>query len=94
MARVWGPLASVVSAGQAAFLPGCGISDNVQLLQLLPDLLRLRGHDGFVTFRDFFKAYDAVDWGFIAAVLERLGSGAGFLAWVQCRWARRGHVPW
>ncbi len=64
VARVRGRLASMLAAGQAAFLPGRRISDNAQLPQLLPDLRHLRGCHGAIALP---HACDTVGLGLITA---------------------------
>jgi hypothetical protein len=76
-------LDSVLGPEQTAFIPGRRIDDNILLLQLLPHYLRLRQQHAVVAFLDFHKAYDTVDRGFLASVMEAVGVGPAFLAWFR-----------
>lgn len=74
---------ATIDPEQTAFLLSRRIGDNIWLLQLLPELLRVDGRPGVAVFLDFYKAYDTVDRPFLLACLETLGVGPGFLRWAQ-----------
>jgi hypothetical protein len=83
-ARLIPVLGQVIEREQTAFLHHRRISDNVLLLQFLPEMFRSRWtYTTVVAFLDFYKAYDTLDRPFLMACLEALGVGGGFLAWVQ-----------
>ena len=78
-----GVLGSVISPAQTAFLPGRRMGSTVQLLQLLPPLLRAQHAEAVLVFMDFAKAYDTVDRSFLLQVMGAMGAGGGMAAWVR-----------
>jgi hypothetical protein len=52
---------AAIDPAQTAFLSSRRIADNVWLLQLLPELLRVDWRSALAVFLDFYKAYDTVD---------------------------------
>ena len=76
-------LPKVIGPEQTAFIKGRSIGDSIHLLQLLPHLLAREGRWAMAVFCDFRKAYDTVDRAFLLSILQRLGVGPGFLAWVR-----------
>ena len=76
-------LPKVIGPEQTAFIKGRSIGDSIHLLQLLPHMLAREKRWALAVFCDFRKAYDTVDRAFLLSILERLGAGAGFLAWLR-----------
>lgn len=78
-------LGMVIGREQAAFLPGRCIGDNIQLLRLLPHVLRqqLHARPAAVAFLDFHKAYDTVDRSFLFACMHALGLGPKIVGWAR-----------
>lgn len=81
-------LPSIISETQTAFVRGRAISDNVLITH--ETLHYLRGltatkHCSMAVKTDMSKAYDRLEWDFIAAVLERMGFHAKWINWIlQC----------
>jgi len=69
-------LDSIISSAQSAFIPGRSIIDNILIAyETTHSLNRHKGREGgFRALKvDMSKAYDRVEWGFLYAVLEKLG---------------------
>lgn len=81
--RLGPALGKAVGREQCAFLPGRRIGEAIQLLQLLPDLLRREGREAVVAFTDFSKAYDTVSRPFLFEAMEAMGAGPGLLKWAK-----------
>ncbi|KAG1652157.1 hypothetical protein FOA52_010257 [Chlamydomonas sp. UWO 241] len=88
-ARLAPLLARSIPPEQTAFLPGRLIGDNLAMLQLLPDWLRLCGERhglpaaATLACLDFRKAYDTVSRPFLLAVMEAVGAGPGLIGWAK-----------
>lgn len=76
-------LSEIIPFDQSAFLPGRSIGSNVRFLRTLPHLLAQQQRSAIVAFLDFAKAYDTIDRPFLFAVMDAMGVGPGFLAWVR-----------
>jgi hypothetical protein len=83
VARLDGPLASVLDVTQTAFAPGRWIGDNV--LCHLEEIAQLQESDlpGCIVFLDWEKAYDRVVRGWLFAVLRRMGFPQLAVSWVR-----------
>ena len=76
-------LDDVIAPEQSAFLAGRSIGENIQLMQLLPDLLPGTPlHAAAVALLDFYKAYDTLDRPFLLQLMEAMAVPAAFRAWV------------
>lgn len=80
--RLLACVGTVVAPTQAGYVPGRHIGSNVLALQLLPHHLAAAGRSGVVVFLDTRKAFDTIDRGFLLSVMEAVGVGPRFRAWV------------
>ncbi|XP_062085599.1 uncharacterized protein LOC133791697 [Humulus lupulus] len=74
--RMRGLIDQIISDTQSAFIPGRLISDNVMVaFEVMHYLKRKRkGKKGFMALKlDMSKAYDRVEWGYLRAVMVRMG---------------------
>lgn len=77
-----------ISLVQSAFVPGRSILDNAMIATEIIHFLKSkrRGKKGEVALKiDMSKAYDKVDWGYLKAVMFRLGFQERWVRWImQC----------
>jgi ribonuclease HI len=69
-------LPHIISKNQSAFIPGRLISDNILVAyeSLHTMHARMWGKVGYMALKlDMSKAYDRVEWGFLEAVMQRMG---------------------
>ncbi|XP_042950031.1 uncharacterized protein LOC122282138 [Carya illinoinensis] len=79
-------LPDVISDIQCAFVPGRQISDNVLIAYETLHFLRLKryGTKGFMSLKlDMSKAYDRVEWTFLAKIMESLGFARNFISLIM-----------
>lgn len=81
-------LATIISENQSAFIPGRAIADNVLITHEVLHFLKNSRAEKKCTMAvktDMSKAYDRVEWGFVEAVLKRLGFDEIWISWImQC----------
>ncbi|CAA7045269.1 unnamed protein product [Microthlaspi erraticum] len=81
-------LPTIISENQTAFVPGRAISDNVLITHETLHYLKGSKVTKFCSMAvktDMSKAYDRLEWNFIATVLERMGFHAKWINWIfQC----------
>jgi len=79
-------LDSLISRNQSAFVPGRCISKNILLAQeLVRNYHRSGGRPRCTMKVDLMKAYDSVDWDFIAQCLSCFGFPTRFTNWIKMR---------
>ncbi|XP_042939551.1 uncharacterized protein LOC122274591 [Carya illinoinensis] len=69
-------LPSLISVNQSAFVPGRLISNNTLIAyEVLHSMQsRMKGRKGFMALKlDMSKAYNRVEWGFVEAVMQKIG---------------------
>ncbi|KAM1106692.1 hypothetical protein TB1_003568 [Malus domestica] len=84
---------NMISHHQSAFVPGRLILDNVILTNEISNFMakRRRGKKGFIVLKlDMSKAYDRIEWSYLATVLRKLG----FLRnWIELLMSHPGPGP-
>ncbi|KAH9786028.1 reverse transcriptase domain-containing protein [Citrus sinensis] len=81
--RMKAVLSLIISENQSAFVPGRAITDNILIsAEIMYYLKRKRqGKTGIVALKiDMSKAYDRIEWGFLKAMMLKLGFAA---RWVE-----------
>jgi hypothetical protein len=76
-------LGEIISPNQSAFIPNRLITDNIIIaFEALHTMdTRMKGRDGYMALKlDMSKAYDMVEWGFLEAILHKIGFAN---RWVQ-----------
>nr|GFC73188.1 putative RNA-directed DNA polymerase, eukaryota, reverse transcriptase zinc-binding domain protein [Tanacetum cinerariifolium] len=82
--RIKGSLNDLVDVNQSAFIPSRQISDNILLSQeLMRNYHRSRGHAKCAFKIDIEKAYDSVEWDFLANCLKFFGFYDILVKWVM-----------
>nr|GEY39276.1 hypothetical protein CTI12_AA318980 [Tanacetum cinerariifolium] len=82
--RIKGSLNDLVDVNQSAFIPSRQISDNILLSQeLMRNYHRSRGHAKCAFKIDIEKAYDSVEWDFLANCLKFFGFHDIMVKWVM-----------
>ncbi|KAL2226583.1 UNVERIFIED_CONTAM: hypothetical protein Sindi_2017000 [Sesamum indicum] len=81
-------LDKLISPGQAAFVPGRSIGDNIMLAQeLFTGYNQSRLPPKCALKVDIRKAYDTVEWDFMIAVMELFGLPSTFVKWIELGFA-------
>ncbi|GJT05595.1 putative RNA-directed DNA polymerase, eukaryota, reverse transcriptase zinc-binding domain protein [Tanacetum coccineum] len=82
--RIIAGIKEVVSENQSAFVPGRRIADNILITQeLMHNYHRDRGPPRCAFKIDIQKAYDTVDWRFLANILKCLGFHPTMIKWIM-----------
>ncbi|GKD69105.1 protein LAZ1 [Tanacetum coccineum] len=82
--RIITGIKEVVSENQSAFVPGRRIADNILITQeLMHNYHRDRGPPRCAFKIDIQKAYDTVDWRFLANILKCLGFHPTMIKWIM-----------
>ncbi|KAJ9536709.1 hypothetical protein OSB04_un000094 [Centaurea solstitialis] len=77
-------LAQLVGPMQSAFIPGRRIADNIMMAhELVAGYQRQTGQPRCAFKIDLRKAYDTVDWRYLACMLEGLGFHPTFCKWIN-----------
>lgn len=84
--RLKSALGMAISEQQAAFLPGCHITDNVLVTHEVLHALRVRkrcANSYMAVKTDISKAYDRIEWNFLEAVLRKKGFAEQWITWIM-----------
>ncbi|KAG7599472.1 Reverse transcriptase domain [Arabidopsis suecica] len=84
--RLKGILSMVVSDNQAAFIPGCFITDNVLIAHEILHSLRVRKRcaNSYMSVKTYIsKAYDRIEWRFLEEVLLKKGFAPKWIQWIM-----------
>lgn len=73
----------LVSRSQSAFIKGCSIHNNFLYMQNLVRDLHKERYPALFLKLDIAKAFDSVRWDYLMEVLERMGFGTQWRAWVS-----------
>jgi hypothetical protein len=79
-------LPHIIAPTQSAFIPGRLISDNVLAAYETLHTMHtgMKGKNGFMAMKlDISKAYDRVEWGFLEAVMKRMGFGERWIGLIM-----------
>jgi mannosylglycoprotein endo-beta-mannosidase len=72
----------IVGLHQSAFIHGCCLHNNFQLVQFIARKLHHLKTDAILLKLDITKAFDTVDWAFLLDVLTNLGFGRHWISMV------------
>ena len=73
----------IVNPDQTGYIKGRYISENIRLIIDLIDYTKQKNIPGIAIFFDFRKAFDSVEWDYIAKVLDVFNFGEDFKRWVK-----------
>lgn len=66
-------LPDIVATNQSAFIRGCSIHDNFELVQHMAKFLHQKNLSRLLVKLDITKAFDSVSWAFLVQLLRHLG---------------------
>ncbi|PNX63125.1 cysteine-rich receptor-like protein kinase, partial [Trifolium pratense] len=76
-------MGSVIAASQTAFVQGRQILDGILVANEVVDEARKTKKELLLFKVDFEKAYDSVDWGYLDAVMGRMGFPTLWRKWIK-----------
>jgi mannosylglycoprotein endo-beta-mannosidase len=84
LSRLAPSMPDIVGLHQSAFIRGCCLHDNFQLVQFTARKLHHLKTDANLLKLDITKAFDTVDWAFLRDVMTKLGFGQRWTSMVVC----------
>lgn len=81
--RIKGPLNSIISKCQSAFLPGRQILDGVLVVNEVMDFALRAKKECLVMKIDFEKAFDTVSWAYLERMMGKLGFCSVWINWIK-----------
>lgn len=76
-------LHKLVSSDQTGYVKGRYIGTNIRLIDDIINHCEKNNKKGILLFLDFKKAFDSVEWKFIAKVLDKFNFGPQFKHWIE-----------
>ena len=73
----------IINPDQTGYIKGRYIGENIRLISDLIDYTKQKNIPGIAIFLDFRKAFDSVEWDYIAKVLDVFKFGEDFKRWVK-----------
>ena len=74
-------LPKLIHSDQKGFMNGRFIGENTRLVYDVMEYLRINNKSGLLFLIDFEKAFDSVEWPFIAKTLKHFNLGDNFIKW-------------
>ncbi|XP_038717989.1 uncharacterized protein LOC120011040 [Tripterygium wilfordii] len=75
-------LSLVISDSQSGFIKGRQTMDSILMANEIVDHLKKKRKTGFLLKIDFEKAFDSIQWGFLADVMKKMCYGAKWISWI------------
>ena len=76
-------LPSLIHSDQTGFVKGRYIGENIRLKNDIMETMKSQNLPGILTSLDFRKAFDSLEWPFIAKTLDYFNSGRDIKRWVS-----------
>ena len=76
-------LPSLIHSDQTGFVKGRYIGENIRLINDIIETTKSQNLPGILTSLDFWKAFDSLDWPFIAKTLDYFNFGSDIKRWVS-----------
>ena len=73
----------IINPDQTRYIKGRYTGENIRLISDLIDYTKQKNIPGIAIFLDFRKAFDSVEWDYIAKVLDVFKFGEDFRRWVK-----------
>ena len=81
--RISKVLPKLIHEDQTGYVKGRNIGQNIRLVKDIMKITALENIPGMAIFIDFKKAFDSVDWNFLANVLEAFNFGPQIRKWIK-----------
>ena len=81
--RISKVLPKLIQEDQTGYVKGRYIGQNIRLVKDIMKITALENIPGMAIFIDFKKAFDSVDWNFLAKVLEAFNFGPQIRKWIR-----------